>query len=98
MKIISAPREPFVYAKFAHNAVMEVRMKLGMSRITLNYLPIANYLAPALIIDFYNSKNKLYTVRYNLPTDTIDRTERRVSLLLYLIRKKLNHPEKPVAA
>ncbi|WWP00399.1 MAG: hypothetical protein V6008_01750 [Candidatus Dasytiphilus stammeri] len=98
MKIISAPREPLVYANFAYNAVMEVRMKLGMSHITLNYLPIANCLAPALIIDFYNSKNKLYTVRYNLPADTTDRTERRVSLLLYFIRKKLNHSEKTFAA
>ncbi|WP_231922077.1 hypothetical protein [Serratia ficaria] len=41
-----------------------------------------------LVIDFCNEKNERYTLRYNLPPDTPERTERRVSLLLYLLRKQ----------
>ncbi|CAI0699125.1 Uncharacterised protein [Serratia ficaria] len=44
--------------------------------------------APVLVIDFCNEKNERYTLRYNLPPDTPERTERRVSLLLYLLRKQ----------
>lgn len=36
---------------------------------------------------FCNENNERYTLRYNLPPDTPERTERRVSLLLYLLRK-----------
>jgi len=50
---------------------------------------ILSYLAPVLVIDFFNDKGKLYTLRYNLPPDTPERTERRVSLLLHLFRKDL---------
>ena len=69
---------------------MDVRMKLGMSCIQLNYRKIFNQIVPMLVIDFFNDKGKLYTLRYNLPPDTPERTERRVSLLLHLLRKDLD--------
>lgn len=37
MKIITAPQEMTVYPGLVNNSVMDVRMKLGMSCISLNY-------------------------------------------------------------
>lgn len=89
MKIITAPREAALYPGLVTHTVMEVRMKLGMSRISLNYRKFINYLVPVLVIDFFNDRSKLYSLRYNLPADTPERTERRISLLLHLLRKEL---------
>ncbi|EBS5529930.1 hypothetical protein CUL92_18575 [Salmonella enterica subsp. enterica serovar Telelkebir] len=65
-------------------------MKLGMSRISLNYRTVPGAVLPMLVIDLFNEKGKLYTLRYNLPPDTPERTERRISLLLSLIQKQLS--------
>lgn len=62
-------------------------MKKNLSCISLNYRKVAGASAPVLVIDFCNENNERYTLRYNLPPDTPERTERRVSLLLYLLRK-----------
>lgn len=40
MKIITAPQETALYPGLVASTIMEVRMKLGMSRIHLNYLAI----------------------------------------------------------
>ncbi|OZI13734.1 hypothetical protein CE195_13280 [Sodalis-like symbiont of Philaenus spumarius] len=64
-------------------------MKLGMSRISLNYRRLPGKIAPMLVIDFFNNKGKLYTLHYNLPPDTPERTERRTSLLIHLIQRDL---------
>lgn len=90
MKIITAPQETALYPGLVASAIMNVRMKLGMSRIQLNYRKIFNQIVLVLVIDFFNDKGKLYTLRYNLPPDTAERTERRVSLLLHLLRKDLD--------
>ncbi|WP_440483638.1 hypothetical protein [Serratia bockelmannii] len=60
-------------------------MRKNLSCISLNYRKVAG--APVLVIDFCNENNERYTLRYNLPPDTPERTERRVSLLLNLLRK-----------
>lgn len=90
MKIITAPQETALYPGLVASSIMDVRMKLGMSRIQLNYRKILNQIVPILVIDCFNDKGKLYTLRYNLPPDTPERTERRVSLLLHLLRKDLD--------
>lgn len=90
MKIITASQETALYPGMVTSSIMDVRMKLGMSRIQLNYRKIFNQIVPMLVIDFFNDKGKLYTLRYNLPPDTPERTERRVSRLLYLLRKELD--------
>lgn len=91
MKTITAPRETSLYSGLVAHTVMGVRMKLGMSRIHLNYCEIFNCLVPVMVVDFFNEKGKLYTLRYNLPPDSPERTERRIFLLLNLIRKNLNN-------
>lgn len=93
MKIITAPQETALYPGLVASAIMDVRMKLGMSRISLNYRKVLGTMLP---VDFFNDKGKLYTQRYNFPPDTPERTERRISLLLHLIRKGL--PEHSDAA
>ncbi|MGO4744798.1 hypothetical protein [Serratia quinivorans] len=54
----------------------------------MNYRKVVGASVPVLVIDFFNEKNERYTLRYNLPPDTPERTERRVSLLLHLLRKQ----------
>lgn len=63
-------------------------MRKNLLCISLNYRKVVGASAPVLVIDFCNEKNERYTLRYNLPPDTPERTERRVSLLLYLLRKQ----------
>lgn len=63
-------------------------MKRDLSSISLNYRKVVGASIPVLVIDFFNEKNERYTLRYNLPPDTPERTERRVSLLLHLLRKQ----------
>lgn len=89
MKKLTAPRESAHYPGFAFSNVMDVRMKLGMSHISLIYRKLLGYVVPLLVIDFFNEKGKLYTLRYNLPPDSPERTERRISLLLHLLRQDL---------
>lgn len=89
MKKLTAPRESARYPNFAFSSVMDVRMKLGMSRISLSHRELLGYTIPLLIIDFFNEKGKLYTLRYNLPPESPERTERRISLFLHLLRQAL---------
>lgn len=89
MKKLTVPRESAQYPDFAFSNVMDVRMKLGMSHISLSYREFQGCLIPFLVIDFFNDKGKLYTLRYNLPPDSSERTERRITLLLHLLRQDL---------
>lgn len=89
MKKLTVPRESALYPDFASSSVMDVRMKLGMSRISLSYRELLGYAVPLLVIDFFNEKGKLYTLRYNLPPDSPERSERRISLILHLLRQDL---------
>lgn len=97
MKIITAPNQSALYPDLVAANIMEVRMKLGMSRISLNYRKVLGAVLPMLVIDLFNEKGKLYTLRYNLPPDTPERTERRVSLLLSLIQKQLSATDNAAA-
>ncbi|WP_249533992.1 hypothetical protein [Escherichia coli] len=90
MNIITVPKDTALYPGLAVSANRDIRMKLGMSRIYLNYREILNQRVPVLVIDCFNARGKLYTLRYNLPPDTPERTERRISLLLHLLRKQLD--------
>lgn len=97
MKSITAPRESALYSDLAARTVMDVRMKLGMSHIHLNYREMFDCLVPVVVVDFFNEKGRLYTLRYNLPPDTPERTGRRISLLLHLLRKELGHSDDDTA-
>jgi len=89
MQVIAAPKDYSLYPEFVASTVMAVRMKLGTSQILLSYRKSSGNQLPVLVIDFFNDKGKLYTLRYNLPPDIPERTHRRVSLLLHLLRKGL---------
>lgn len=90
MKIITVPQETAQYPDLVASSSMDVRMKLGLSRIQLNYRKIGHLALPMLVVDCFNEKGKLYTLRYNLPVDRPERTERRIALLLHLLRKNLD--------
>lgn len=67
---------------------MGIFMKRDLSSISLNYQHVVGASVPVLLIEFVNEKNERYSLRYNLPPDSPERTERRVSLLLHLLRKQ----------
>nr|WP_241391466.1 hypothetical protein [Serratia proteamaculans]ULG18711.1 hypothetical protein Puna18p_00100 [Serratia proteamaculans] len=90
MKTITVLNKLALYPDLMATNIMEVLMKLGMSRISLNYMNVLGTHLPILEIDLLNEKGKLYRLRYNLPPDTAKRTERRVFLLLSLIQKQLS--------
>lgn len=90
MNIITVPQTRMHYPALIAESVMTARMKLGTSRITLSYREIPNAVMPVLAVEFYNERGKLYSLRYNLPPDTPERTDRRVSLLLRLLEKEAN--------
>lgn len=89
MNIITVPQGMSLYPGLAPHSVLNIRMQLGMSRISLHYRQILNFFAPVLVINCFSDRGKLYPLRYPLPPDTAQRTERRVSLLLHLLRERL---------
>lgn len=59
MNIITAPQDMSLYPGLAARSVLDIRMKLGMSRISLNHRPILNAFAPVLVIDCFSDRGKL---------------------------------------
>lgn len=88
MRVISVPEDRSLYPKLVGETVMAAKLQLGRTRLSVNYNKVPGGILPVLVVDFYNEKGKLYTLRYNLPPDTPERTERRVSLLMRLIEKE----------
>ena len=77
--------------------MMEIKERLALSarpgKLTLiregMFLKCYQQSLFSLVIDFFNERGKLYTLRYNLPSDSPERTERRIALLLHLLRQDL---------
>ncbi|MEJ1267737.1 hypothetical protein [Pantoea ananatis] len=90
MRVISVPEDRSLYPKLVGETVMAAKLQLGRTRLSVNYNKVPGGILPMLVVDFYNEKGKLYTLRYNLPPDTPERTDRRVSLLMRLIEKEAN--------
>ncbi|PZD61365.1 hypothetical protein ARC310_11030 [Pantoea ananatis] len=92
MRVISVPEDRSLYPKLVGDTVMAAKLQLGRTRLSVNYNKVPGGILPVLVVDFYNEKGKLYTLRYtlryNLPPDTPERTDRRVSLLMRLIEKE----------
>ncbi|MDQ1226321.1 hypothetical protein QE443_002482 [Pantoea ananatis] len=90
MRVISVPEDRSLYPKLVGETVMAAKLQLGRTRLSVNYNKVPGGILPVLVVDFYNEKGKLYTLRYNLPPDIPERTDRRVSLLMRLIEKEAN--------
>ncbi|CCF09159.1 hypothetical protein PANA5342_1766 [Pantoea ananatis LMG 5342] len=90
MRVISVPEDRSLYPKLVGETVIAAKLQLGRTRLSVNYNKVPGGILPVLVVDFYNEKGKLYTLRYNLPPDTPERTDRRVSLLMRLIEKEAN--------
>ncbi|WP_210522632.1 hypothetical protein [Pantoea ananatis] len=90
MRVISVPEDRSLYPKLVGETVMAAKLQLGRTRLSVNYNKVPGGILPVLVVDFYNEKGKLYTLRYSLPPDTPERTDRRVSLLMRLIEKEAN--------
>lgn len=90
MRVITVPEDRSLYPKLVGETVMAAKLQLGRTRLSVNYNKVPGGILPVLVVDFYNEKGKLYTLRYNLPPDTPERTDRRVSLLMRLIEKEAN--------
>ena len=88
MNSIIVPADRRLYPSVADESVMAVRMKLGNSRLQVNYRRVPGGIMPVIAVDFFNDKGKLYSLQYHLPPDTPERTDRRISLLMRLIEKE----------
>ncbi|WP_235470220.1 hypothetical protein [Franconibacter pulveris] len=91
MKIITVTPDHTRQPTLAEQSVMTTHMKMGDSQIVLRYRKLPALIMPVLDVEFYDNNGKRYSLRYNLPPDTAERTGRRVSLLLYLLDKKFIH-------
>ena len=89
MKSVTVPREMSLYPALSAREAVDVRMKLGAAPLSLNSREIPGPF-PVLLVDFFNDKGKLYALRYNLPPDTAENTQRRTSLLLRLLSHELD--------
>lgn len=88
MNRIIVPADRRLYPSVADESVMAVRMKLGNSRLQVNYRRVPGGIMPVVAVDFFSERGKLYTLHYHLPPDTPERTDRRISLLMRLIEKE----------
>ncbi|GGD15665.1 hypothetical protein ACP26F_10375 [Franconibacter pulveris 1160] len=88
MKIITVTPDHTRQPTLVEQDVLTTHMKLGDSQIVLRYRKLPALIMPVLDVEFYDKKGKRYSLRYNLPPDTAERTGRRVSLLLYLLDKR----------
>lgn len=98
MKIITVPEGAHLYPDLAEQTVLKARFKSGNSRLSVSYSRLGANIQPVLAVDFFNDKGKQYSVRYNLPPDTPERTGRRMSLLMRLIEKEAGDPTRQLAA
>lgn len=89
MKDIEVPENMLLWPDMVGGEVMDIRMKLGVSHITLNYCETFRGHIPVLAIDFYNEKGKMYTLHCRLPPGRSEQTEYRVTMLLRCIHHSL---------
>ncbi|EAX3097964.1 hypothetical protein DWE75_12785 [Salmonella enterica] len=71
---------------------------MGGSCITLNFRTAVMNAHPVLVMDFFNERGRLYTLRYDLPPVRQKyRYQRLISLILALTRKALESTGKYAA-
>lgn len=88
MNIISIPVNRSLYPEIVGETVMAARVMLGDNHITFRYNRVPGGIMPTMDVDFFSEKCKQYSLRFHLPIDTPERTERRISLLMRLMEKE----------
>lgn len=89
VKKVMLPADTEQYAERVKEEVAVLRTRMGAACITLNYRTARVNGHPVLVIDFFNTRGRLYTLRYDLPTGKPQQNTRRVSLILALTRREL---------
>lgn len=89
MKKVMLPADTEQYAEIVREEVAVLRTRMGAACITLNYRTVRVNGHPVLVIDFFNTRGRLYTLRYDLPAGTPQQSTRRTSLILALTRREL---------
>lgn len=97
MKKVMLSADTEQYAEMVKEEVAVLRTRMGAACITLNYRTARVNGHPVLVIDFFNTRGRLYTLRYDLPTGTSKQSSRRVSLILALTRRELEETGKYAA-
>jgi len=88
MNSICIPADRSLYPEIVGETVMAARMILGDTRLSVSYRQIPGGIMPELMVEFFGEKGKQYSLRYHLPVDTPERTDRQISLLMRLINKE----------
>ncbi|HIB1384562.1 TPA: hypothetical protein ACWV7G_001534 [Salmonella enterica subsp. enterica serovar Muenchen] len=89
MKKVMLPADTEQYAERVKEEVAVLRTRMGGTCITLNYRTARVNGHPVLVIDFFNTRGRLYTLRYDLPAGTPQQSTHRTSLILALTRREL---------
>lgn len=98
MKKVMLPADAEQYAEVVEHEIAELRRKMGGACITLNYRTAVMNACPVLVMDFFNERGRLYTLRYDLPVVRQKyRYQRLISLILVLTRKALESTGKYAA-
>lgn len=98
MNFISMPSDRSRYPDLVADTVMEARMALSGARLGVSWHRVPGGVMPEVAVHFVSERGGQGTLRYRLPPDTPERTERRVALLLCLIRKELGDDNAPAVA
>lgn len=98
MNLISMPSDRSRYPDLVANTVMEARMALSGARLGVSWHRVPGGVMPEVAVHFVSEWGGKGILRYHLPPDTPERTERRVALLLRLIRKELGDDNAPAEA
>ncbi len=73
-------------------------MALSGARLGVSWHRVPGGVMPEVSVHFVSERGGQSILRYRLPPDTPERTERRVSLLLCLIRRELSDDNAPAVA
>lgn len=91
VKKVMLPADTEQYAEQVKEEVAVLRTRMGGACITLNHRTAQVNGHPVLVIDFFNTRGRLYTLRYDLPAGTPQQSTRRTSLILALTRRELEN-------
>jgi len=78
--------------------VMKATLNLPGSTVNIRWQRVPGGVMPEVVVRFNSVKGGQSSLRYHLPPDSPERTERRIRLLLRLLQQQLTPPRASLAA
>ena len=86
--------DPSTESTWVEEVVSCVRQRLGQTRLMMNCRVMKQGSTSQLLVDFFNTRGKLYCVCLTLPVDTIINNQCRVGRLISKIQQQLKNEER----